>query len=244
MERRKFLQRAGLVSAAAIAASVWPAGLVSAGQRASTADHMTAYGNSVCLGKGLGKGARPSQTWFEQTRRHFAVPGINGAVVGTTWLDSINTQKSYPERGPWLQIFWGGHADVMRGIVATIPNNVQTLVNYCTGPYLVMGTTNGHTGGRGTAYFDGVFTPVTGSNAKLAAAYPDNWLDVQQYLLTDALADAGITPTAQDDEYLANGQVPFSLLSPGAEVHLNLPGQTAVAQSLVIPFIEAKGWFA
>lgn len=206
---------------------------------------MTAYGNSVCLGKGLGRGGRPSDTWFEQTRSYFRVPGTNGAVVGTQWPGTILTQQQYPERQPWLQIFWGGHADAAKNRAATIPGNVQTLVDYCTGPYLILGTTNGHSGGVSDpahpTYYQAVFSG-SGSNAQLAATHGPNYIDVQKYLMTSALADAGITPTTTDQQYLANGQVPFSLLNPNGEVHLNLAGQSAVAQHLVIPYLVSAGW--
>lgn len=48
-------------------------------------------------------------------------------------------------------------------------------------------------------------------NEALAAEFGDHFLDIRAYLLDRGLADAGILPTAQDENDLAAGEIPSSL---------------------------------
>jgi len=82
----------------------------------------------------------------------------------------------------------------------------------------------------------------------LRAKYGEKFLDVRSYLASEqALIDAGITPTEQDKQLLAVGQIPPSLISnyPTDPVHMNDIGYklmgTHVYEYLVqIGYIEAK----
>lgn len=49
------------------------------------------------------------------------------------------------------------------------------------------------------------------TNASLKAAHGDHYLDFKSYLLSSGLQDAGITPTAQDLQDIAENKVPTSL---------------------------------
>ena len=57
------------------------------------------------------------------------------------------------------------------------------------------------------------------ANAALKAAFPKEWIDVRNYLMTDGLADAGITPTSDDTTAIAAGNIPRSF-RPLASVHM------------------------
>ena len=62
------------------------------------------------------------------------------------------------------------------------------------------------------------------THAALEAKYGEHFLDIKSYLSTqEALADAGITPTESDSDFISAGNVPPSLLSADG-VHLNDAG--------------------
>jgi hypothetical protein len=76
-------------------------------------------------------------------------------------------------------------------------------------------------------------------NALLLKTFPHNFLPVARYLRGPALADMGLTPTAQDTTDIANGVTPTSLR--GDTLHLNSTGNTAAAR-FVSNTLKAKGW--
>ncbi len=239
LNRRQLLQGTGVAVAAAAMSPLMQSAAFAA------PPGITAYGGSVCYGLGLGKNPPPDSTWFAQTALNLGLdPGlqediptptaINGAIPGTVLRSCIDEQAKHPERDTWGQFFWGGHADVNKGLGPKVLRNIRTLVNkYPLAPYLILGITNGESGGIGTAYYDEVFTPVTGINAQLAAKYKGRFFDVQAFLIdlgpTGAMAAANLPITAADQQCVDEGRVPISLRAAQADVHLNLSGQTAVA---------------
>lgn len=92
-----------------------------------------------------------------------------------------------------------------------------------------------------------VVGPTTSSNATRApiaalclAAFGRRFVDLGAYLASYAsLADAGITPTSQDDTDIAAGIVPTSLRSDST--HLNAAGYTLVAKQVYARMGE-MGW--
>ncbi len=240
LNRRQLLKGTGVVAAAAAMSPLMQSAAFAA------PPGITAYGSSVCYGLGLGKNPPPDSTWFAQTALSLRPPldpglqeegatAINGAIPGTVLRSAIDEQAKHPERDTWGQFFWGGHADVNKGLGPRVVRNIGILVNkYPGAPYLILGITNGETGGKGTAYYDEVFTPVTGINAQLAAKYNGRFFDVQAFLIdlepTGAMAAVGLTPTDVDRQCVVEGRVPKSLRAAQSDVHLNLSGQTAVAQ--------------
>lgn len=52
---------------------------------------------------------------------------------------------------------------------------------------------------------------VVSINESLAEVFGEHFLDIRAYLLENGLADAGMAPTAQDQEDLAAGEIPSSL---------------------------------
>jgi hypothetical protein len=79
---------------------------------------------------------------------------------------------------------------------------------------------------------------MTANNA-LAARYGDRFLDVRKYLITNGLADAGLTPTPQDLLDIASDTVPASLRAD--ETHPNAKGYTVIA-NYIYQALLAKGW--
>ena len=77
--------------------------------------------------------------------------------------------------------------------------------------------------------------------ARLAAAYGPSFINVRKYLSERGLADAGITPTAQDTTDMAAGAVPQSLRFPGS-IHMNAAGH-AVQGKLFERALRDWAWF-
>jgi hypothetical protein len=76
----------------------------------------------------------------------------------------------------------------------------------------------------------------------LAKTYGRNFVNVRKYLASyRALAEAGITPTADDDAAIAAKSVPPSLRSSSGSVHLNAAGHQIQA-NLFARHITKNGW--
>lgn len=243
LNRRQLLQGTGLLAAGAVLSQVTQSHAFAAGPPA-----LTAWGSSVCLGLGLGKHPEPEQTWFGQTLTALGVPGINGAIPGTTLRSTLEEQAAHPERSTWGQLFWGGHADVEKGFGGTVVGNIRTMTQkYPGSPFLVLGLTNGSVGGPNDEYADYYAQAIAprGINAKLAREYGTNFFNVQKFLVdlgpNGALAGAGLTPTAADQQAIAENRVPPALRALNGKVHLNLIGQTEVAKQVTQ---RVSGWFA
>jgi len=77
-------------------------------------------------------------------------------------------------------------------------------------------------------------------HAQFLAEFGRRFVNLHEYLASyAALAEAGITPTAQDDIDIANGVVPTSLRSDST--HLNAAGYTLVANCIYARLLEF-GW--
>lgn len=82
--------------------------------------------------------------------------------------------------------------------------------------------------GNGTTY-----APV---DTALLNKYGRRFLNEREYMINYGLADAGITPTAQDNIDIADGKIPTSLRVD--EIHLNAAGNLIVAQQIHERLIE------
>lgn len=83
------------------------------------------------------------------------------------------------------------------------------------------------------------YIQLTTRNGNLQAKYPNNFLDIRRYLIDRGLADAGITPTAQDTTDISRDIVPVSLRDDN--IHLNATARQLVAARLET-YRAAKGW--
>lgn len=74
--------------------------------------------------------------------------------------------------------------------------------------------------------------------AKWAAAYPNQFFDMANYVRLNGLADEGITPTPQDTADIAAGIVPTSLRRASNDAHYNVIGHRVIARRLAELLIE------
>ncbi|MBA3524775.1 MAG: hypothetical protein H0T85_09545 [Geodermatophilaceae bacterium] len=172
----------------------------------------------------------------------------------------VSTEQYAP-----TQIFWGGHndlrliygptpsdrdrGDVFREIVYDNTRLMTDAASATQQPdrYLVLSMLNGKFAGNGstttgkpTDYYKNVVLLV---NPQLAAEHgPQHYLDVRTWLVNDALAYGGITPTAQDEKDLREDIPPSSLTVRGQDPHLNSVGYTLLARYLAENLVRL-GWY-
>lgn len=137
-----------------------------------------------------------------------------------------------------IQILWLGRNDNQS------PDQIKSNVAHCVnrlrdtgGRYLILSVLNGAYGdeGAGNAAYD----VIVGVNNDLEELYPRNFVDIRRLLISEGLARAGITPTAQDETDIANDIPPSSLRNDN--IHLNAAGYTVVAEILAEQ-LRSRGW--
>lgn len=164
-------------------------------------------------------------------RRQEAVQGNTACPANSTFTPDAALAQQYTR-----QIIWAGRNNYTDA--AIVLADIAAIVAFGrTGKYVVLSVLNG-------AYADEVaggtgYKKMISLNQQLAATYGANYLDIRRYLIDQGLADAGITPTAQDSTDIGNDVVPSSLRSDN--IHLNAAGYTVVAQQ-VAARIQALGY--
>lgn len=81
---------------------------------------------------------------------------------------------------------------------------------------------------------------IVNVNKVLAKKYGFHFLDIRRYLLDYGLADAAITPTAQDTTDIAAGEIPTSLRVD--EIHFNDAGYTIIGNLVYKKGVELGYW--
>ncbi|MER7070978.1 SGNH/GDSL hydrolase family protein [Terrabacter sp. NPDC000476] len=145
-------------------------------------------------------------------------------------------------------VIWIGRNDVtfaVKGPDATVPDHVvggvQQLVEWLTPQVkqvMILGTTTRTNEPTGNA----MNSQVLEINSRLRTLYPSRFKSVQDYLMNQAMADLGLTPTTADTTNIANGTLPPSLLEGSDNTHISKATAAAVAQYLVAPYLKSKGW--
>ena len=76
----------------------------------------------------------------------------------------------------------------------------------------------------------------------LLQEYGDHFVNVRKYFFSDALSDAGLSPTAQDTRDIKNDLIPSSLRSAAEDAELNATGYRILGQ-LVYNRMDKLGYF-
>jgi hypothetical protein len=223
---------------------------------------ITVSGNSIpASGPVTVTAISPSTGWRVNGTGSFTRTGTLAGVVGTlshdlvadTWTFTRTTAAVSATPCPagsefvgtsllanherMISIFWTGRNSL--DALSRIPEATAAMVGVLTTSpkrFLVLSMTNTSSEIQGSTNL----TNILAMNAGLASAYPSNYLDIRSYLASSqALTDAGISPTPQDTTDLSNNVIPTSLRNDST--HLNAAGYARVAHK-VADFIEAKGW--
>lgn len=146
-------------------------------------------------------------------------------------------------------IIWAGHNDdYVRDRpppypTVSIEDNIAAMVAYTEfsgNPpnYLVLSLVNGRDAGIGTVYYNRSILEV---NVALEDTYgPDHYLDVHRYLVDQALADAGITPSDQDLRDIKKDITPTSLRDEQSAGHLNATGYDVLAKHIYDVYVSQR----
>lgn len=90
----------------------------------------------------------------------------------------------------------------------------------------------------------GLHTGTSASRARMEqlmqSTYGKKYINLREYMSTQALEDAGISPSAEDKQRISLGQTPRSLLADN--IHLNSTGYTLLG-NLVYDRMEELGYF-
>lgn len=119
----------------------------------------------------------------------------------------VNATENYNLKSD-ISVIWVGTnntGDSIDVVITCIKNMIATLKN---DKYIILGLTSKN-----------LFNDIVNRNFAMANAFGKHFLNIRDYLLAYGLDDANITPTTQDTDDIANGEIPTSLRSDS--VHLN-----------------------
>ena len=144
----------------------------------------------------------------------------------------IETHAMRTLRGQYANIFFigqnGGFDDA-----ADLINQLQAMIDYADSPrYLVISY---HKTNRVTP----TIARMQDMEDSLHTAFGPHFINLRQYMTTQALRDAHLTPTPADADSIAHGQVPPQLLTDGT--HFTPTGYQLIAGKVKEKF-EEMGW--
>lgn len=146
-----------------------------------------------------------------------SVPGDQVTVTG-----SVPFMANLPDYSADVVVFWAGRNDVNQDIYGQNPtvaehvvSSVLELVEWMatrTKSVIVIGTTNNVAETRGTPRYE----TITEINRRLGELLPHKYLNIRQYLVNQAIYDAGVTPTEADLANMGNDAPPQSIWDNGS----------------------------
>jgi len=216
---------------------------------------LTVTGNSIPATASVAVTAySPSDTWRSGFTWSFAgtLAGIDGTLTkasdntwsftrtaagtaaacppGTVFVPA--TEKPYDS---WIQILWSGRNNVNTAVVKADTDAMVANLTPQNKQFLILSVFNGQNEPSGSAGYNN----VAAVNAALAAAYPNNYVDLRAWIINSGLAAAGITPTAADTTAISEDRIPPSLMVDN--LHLTGTGYTIIGTYLA-SVIRAKGY--
>lgn len=161
--------------------------------------------------------------------------------AGPALILPVGTPVYYIDADPaasQIEIIWAGTNDNYGADPAGTLANIESVVKRNRrGQVLVLGALIDSTKPLGTPEH----TAIVNLNAQMATRFGPAFLDIRAYLISNGLAAAGITATAQDNTDIANDIHPTSLRAAGDNLHLNVAGYTVVGNK-VWAALQALGW--
>lgn len=148
------------------------------------------------------QGIAGTLTYDEEKQTHLFTRTQAGEAV--TVSDYTQVMTDFPEfKEDSIAVIFTGSYDpnIYMGIFDTINNQYQIQKALNTEKYIVVSLTSKRT-----------FDIVSDMNQVLQENFSEHYLDFRSYLLESGLSDAGITPSAQDQQDLENRYIPSSLL--------------------------------
>lgn len=140
----------------------------------------------------------------------------------------------------YTDIIWAGRNNVPTGSVSEAIRDIDAMIasmRYIEKRFLVFSVTNSTSEGRGTAGYN----TVAAINAHLSSTYPDQYVDVRSWLVNDALAAMGITPTSGDVAAKNADTIPGSLMQD--TLHITEAAEVALGK-YIASVITQRGLLA
>lgn len=175
--------------------------------------------------------------------------GVGGqAVQGTLadFTDWVDDHRQDPDFVTTAHICWCGHPnfngpnsqDPGTDASTIVPALVAMAGQVPAGRFMPIGLNNNHESPLGSEGYlsgvdDGLPATHVAVNEAIGQAFPATYARIREYLVTDGLQDAGLTPTAGDLTNIALDTPPASLRTDfGAPGHLSEPGRRVTALRL------------
>lgn len=133
------------------------------------------------------------------------------------------------DREPCLLVIWAGR----NGVTADVSKTLAGLTALAdarrrrSAPFVILTVHNMPSEGRSTAAYEN----IKQLNAELSKRYPDNVIDVRQWLIERAMGSQGIEPNEKSKAELAEDAVPGQLLADG--LHPNGETMRGIARYVV-----------
>ena len=157
-------------------------------------------------------------------------------IPANTLIES--TQNNYSSD---MQIIWIGKNDIPNAKdyqVNGVLSNIQSMINYLSPSikrFVVLSIITSTSQIIGTNEYNTIME----INNQLKLLYPNNFIDIQNYLVNNCIYDMQLTPTASDLQDIQNGTIPRQLLSDG--VHPN-PECRKYISKFIYNDLFKKGW--
>lgn len=167
-----------------------------------------------------------------------------GTAVTTATADFIGSQ---PLSASTVTVWFGrndlafGNGGMEGDSVSHVVANYQAVVERLTATHknvMLFGVTSR----VDDTVANGRLTRVNEVNDRLRQLFPGKFADVQKYLVTKAIHDVGLTPTAEDTTAMQEGRIPPALYNTGDVTHFTKPTAAALAKYFVAPYLRGKGW--
>lgn len=121
----------------------------------------------------------------------------------------------------YVQLLWGGRNSTTDGAAAMLA--AAAWLKETGTPFLLLSVTNSTAEPSGNSSYNNIIA----LNSQLRAAYPREYVELRGRLITQGLALAGLSATADDTTAISQDRIPPSLLADG--LHPNDAGRTAIA---------------
>lgn len=194
-------------------------------------------GDSLTYGD-ADEAAGPYTPWLEQLSTFMEWrPTVNMGVAGETSTEILARWVAAPQYYDYTVINWSGRNDIgdfgtgwSTTTIANLDSFVAIQQAAGNSRYVLFGVTNSGAenptiGGSGTTFYD----EIVAHNAACATRYGDKFFDIREWMVNDALAAIGLTPTADDLADIALDMIPRQLRRDATNVHFNTAGNKAVA---------------
>ena len=181
---------------------------------------IAAWGDSLTAGTGSTTGGYPQ--YFGKLNGLYV---YNGGVGGETSTQIRTRMLAATDKYEYTTIIWAGRNNYASG--STVQADIAAMVAALGHDrYLVLSILNSSAEPSGNANYN----LIVALNSALATTYGSKFVDVRDYLINDALAALGITPTAKELIDIGKDFVPDSLRSDS--IHLDNDGYQAVVLKL------------